>query len=97
VLQQALHGQSFEPMANALMAQAMSLHPAGTLPPEQDAEADAKRELREVLWRMLIDDLMLQETLALADAATQPEALERYRELYERRCALQKQIQARKV
>jgi len=97
VLQQALHGQSFEPMANALMAQAMSLHPAGTLPSEQDAEADAKRELREVLWRMLIDGLMLQETLALADAATQPEALERYRELYERRCALQKQIQARKV
>ncbi len=97
VLQQALTGQSFELMANSLMAQAMSLHTAAAPSPEHDPEVDARRELREVLWRMLIDDLMLQETLALADAATQPEALQRYRELYERRCALQKQIQPQKV
>lgn len=97
VLQQAMAGQPFESMANALMAQALSLNGAGDAASELDAEADTKRELREVLWRMLIDDLMTQETLALADASTQPEALQRYKTLYERRCALQKQIQAGKV
>jgi DNA primase len=97
VLQQAMAGQAFEPMANALMTQAMSLNTLGTQSPDQDAETDARRELREVLWRMLIDDLMVQETLALADAATQPNALHRYRDLYERRCALQRQIQLKKV
>jgi hypothetical protein len=84
-------------MANALMAQAMTLngdYPNGS---EQDATADSRRELREVLWRMLIDDLMVQETLALSDAATQPDALQRYRDLHERRTSLQKQIQPVKL
>jgi DNA primase len=75
VLQQAMAGQPFEPMANALMTQAMSLNTLGTASPDQDAETDARRELREVLWRMLIDDLMVQETLALADATHTPRRL----------------------
>ena len=92
VLQQALAGLPFEPLANALMAQAHVLQGAA-FTAEQDEQADAHKELREVLWRMQVDDLMAQETLALADAQSQPEALKRYRELYDRRCALQKQLQ----
>ena len=74
------------------MAQAHVLQGAA-FTAEQDEQADAHKELREVLWRMQVDDLMAQETLALADAQSQPEALKRYRELYDRRCALQKQLQ----
>lgn len=97
VLQQALASEPFGQMANLLMSRAMTLGAGNTPEPGQDTAADARRELREVLWRMLIDDLMVQETLVLADAATQPEALHHYRELYDRRCALQKQIQSRQL
>lgn len=93
VVQQALAGQPFEALANQLMAQANVIQGAATAAPDHDEQADARKELRELLWRMQVDDLMAQETLALADAQTQPEALHRYRELYDRRCALQKQLQ----
>jgi signal transduction histidine kinase len=49
---------------------------------------------QNLLLTRLVNDL---RTLALADAATQPDALHRYRDLYERRCGLQKQIQLKKV
>jgi len=97
VLQQAMAGHEFESKANQLMAQAMSLMtpPIGDAPSTtNDSGDDAQKELREVLSRMLIDDLMARETQALAETAVRPEAVQIYKELYERRIALQKQLQA---
>jgi len=50
---------------------------------------DQRDELRDVLNRMLIDHLKAQETAAIAEAATDPAALERYRALHSRRQSLE--------
>ena len=49
-------------------------------------------ELRDLLNRMLIDRLIVQETQALQAAKADPTALERYREYYNRRRALQETL-----
>ena len=96
-LQPAMAGLDFADTANRLMNQAQQLR-GGPLDEDAGEEArlrDVQRELQEVLCRMHIDDLMTRETQALAEASRHPEALHAYRELYERRIALQKQLQAR--
>ena len=50
---------------------------------------DLRNELRDVLDRMLIDHLKAQETAAIAEAASDPAALARYRVLLSRRQALE--------
>ncbi|WP_234192602.1 DNA primase [Pseudacidovorax sp. NFM-22] len=77
-------GQAFEDLAVRLMA-----GPAGTA---SDAEWDA--ELRDLLDRMLIEQLKTQETEAIAAAGRDPQALTRYRELLTRRLALEKKQRA---
>ena len=50
--------------------------------------AEALSELRHLLNRMLIDQLKIEEDLAIVAAKSDPSALQRYRELQERRKAL---------
>ncbi len=59
-------------------------------PPEEDAvpAAEAFQELRSLLNLMLVDRLKLLETEALMAGKSDPAALQRYRELQERRRAL---------
>jgi len=80
VLTDALQGHPHAAQARALMEAA----PAE--PPLQES-AD---ELRDVLNRMLIDQLKWQETEAIAAAASDPSALQRYREIQTRRLQLEK-------
>ena len=54
-----------------------------------EAAGDTGLELRDVLNRMLVDRIKEQETLAIAAASTDPEALLRYRELHARRLQLE--------
>ncbi len=53
-----------------------------------DAPHDAAQELRNLLRRMLVEHLKAQETQAILAAQSDPSALLRYRELQERRRAL---------
>ncbi len=76
-LHEAMKGSAFELLVMRLM---------GSAPVAEGAQnQEAMRELRALLDLMLADRLMLQETEALAAAATDPEALQRYRALQERR------------
>ncbi|MDF1484295.1 DNA primase [Ramlibacter sp. H39-3-26] len=50
---------------------------------------DLRAELRDLLDRMLVEQLKAQETEAIAAARTDPAALERYRALQQRRLALE--------
>ena len=54
-----------------------------------DETGESASELRNLLNRMLVDQLIVQETEALQAAKADPTALLRYRELYTRRRALQ--------
>ena len=81
VLQGTLQGHEQAPLAQKLMAASPS-----TPPPIEESQA----ELRDVLNRMLIDRLKWLETEAIAAAATDPSALQRYRELQNRRSQLEK-------
>ena len=97
VLQQAMTGQAFAGIANRLVFQALSI-----AVPEADAEpiqtdADLQRDLREMLNRMLIEDLKQRETLAIAQAASEPSALQTYRDLQARRLELERLVQPAKV
>ena len=97
VLQQAMTGQAFAGIANRLVSQALSI-----AVPEADAEpiqtdADLQRDLREMLNRMLIEDLKQRETLAIAQAASEPSALQTYRDLQARRLELERLVQPAKV
>jgi len=73
---------------HAQAAQARSL--MQTAPPEPPPLAESAAELRDVLNRMLIDQLKWQETEAIAAAASDPAALQRYREIQTRRMQLEK-------
>jgi DNA primase len=55
---------------------------------ESDA-AEALTELRHLLNRMLIEQLKIEETLAIDAAKADPSALHRYRELQARRLVLE--------
>ncbi len=76
-LREELKGRDFELLVMRLMGTA----PAEPAPPGPETN----RELRTLLDLMLADRLMQLETEALAAAATDPEALQRYRALQERR------------
>ena len=80
-LREALHGHALEALAQQLMA----------LAPNQPTEpGEQQNELRDILDRLLIDQLKWQETQAIAAAATDPQALAQYRELHARRLQLEK-------
>jgi DNA primase len=55
-----------------------------------DASAEAQQELRDLLNRMLVEQIKELETLAIEAVATDPAALARYRELHARRVVLEK-------
>ena len=52
-------------------------------------EPEAMAELRHLLNRMLIEQLKTDETLAIEASRTDPNALQRYRELQARRLVLE--------
>jgi len=80
-LQHALQGHPAEPLAAKLMSgYEASVQPAN----------EAGPELRDLLNRMLIDRLMEQETAAIEASKADPKALDRYRELRDRRLQLLK-------
>jgi len=80
-LREALQGHPAETLAHKLM------HGSDLSATEDHAEA--RIELRNLLQRMLIEQLKAEETVAIAAASDNPAALERYRELQARRRALE--------
>ena len=93
-LQQAMVAEDFADTAKHLVAQGVQLQHVHE-PHAAPADAQSSQsELREVLNRMHIDDLMGRETQALAEAGAHPEALQTYRDIHERRQQLQKQLTA---
>lgn len=96
VLQPALSMQSFGPLAQQLVDQALQCTPVGGTAGEA-TEQDVQSELREMLNRMLIDDLKQRETQAIVAAAQEPQALATYRELQARRLALEQTQASQKL
>ncbi|MCF8148877.1 MAG: DNA primase [Sulfuritalea sp.] len=84
-LREELTGQSFEALALRLMS--------GPTQPGENQE-EAAPELRDLLARMLIERLKEQETQAIAASASDPSALQRYRDLQTRRKILEQQQSA---
>jgi DNA primase len=84
-LREELTGQAFEALALRLMS-------GPTQPGENQDEAAP--ELRDLLARMLIERLKEQETHAIAASASDPSALQRYRDLQTRRKILEQQQSA---
>ena len=84
-LRDELSGQSFEALALRLMS--------GPTQPGENQE-EAAPELRDLLARMLIERLKEQETHAIAASASDPSALQRYRDLQTRRKILEQQQSA---
>jgi DNA primase len=80
-LRAGLRGHEGEELAIRLMA--------GYELGEADETGESASELRNLLNRMLVDRLIVQETEALQAAKADPSALLRYREFYTRRRALQ--------
>ena len=83
-LRDELHGHSAEELAIRLMTD-----PTVTSAPNPEASQESGAELRDLLNRMLVDRIKEQETLAIAASATDPAALNRYRELHARRLQLE--------
>ena len=91
-LREGMRGQSFEALAERLLQ-----GPGGVLllaDTSEAAGADAADELRNVLDRMLVDELKARESQAIAAAAADPAALARYRSLQARRLALEAGLKA---
>ncbi len=88
-LREALRGEPFEGLALELHAGGVALESAGDDPDSAPSDADLQRELRELLRRMHIEALKARETEAIAQAATDPQALQHYRDLQARRKALE--------
>ena len=84
-LREELTGQAFEALALRLMS--------GPTQPGENQE-EAAPELRDLLARMLIERLKEQETHAIAASASDPSALQRYRDLQTRRKILEQQQSA---
>lgn len=94
-LREALRGQPFEALALELNAGGLALQ----RPEDEEADeasaalpspADLRRELRELMRRLHIDELKQRETELIAAVGQDPQALERYRELQ----ALRKTLEA---
>jgi DNA primase len=97
-LREGLREHEAESLAHRIMAEAVA-------PPRDETDADAAAaaateareamaELRDLLDRMLVERLKAQETEAIAAAATDPAALQRYRELQARRRELEANLTA---
>lgn len=84
-LRDELPGREFEALALRVMAAHLEAAGDATAPADPN---EARKELRALLNLMLIDQLKQLETEALAEAATNPEALARWRSLHERRRGL---------
>ncbi len=86
-LREALAGQELEPFAVALMETVLLAPADATAAPPAPAAGsnEALRELRDLLNRLRIDGLMEEENQAMADAAHDPEALQRWRAAHELR------------
>ncbi|MBK7049497.1 MAG: DNA primase [Rhodoferax sp.] len=80
-LREGLHAHESEALALRLMREFELTEP--------DDPVESAHELRNLLNRMLIERLKLQETQAIDDAKTDPTALQRYRELQNRRLVLE--------
>ncbi len=86
MLRESLPGHAQEDLALRLMA---------NLPPALDgALKDASLELRDLLNRMLVDELKSLETEAITLAASDPAALQRYRQLHARRLQIENLLQS---
>ena len=102
VLQQALVGLPFATLANRLFEQSLALAApltdVETGPTNESGQVDdLRREMRELMDRMLIEDLKQRETQAITDSGQDPSALQTYRELHARRLELEQQVQPQKV
>lgn len=86
-LQADLADHPAQDWATQLMAQAHA--PPADAPGAEDTAA----ELRDLLNRMLIERIEAQQTEAIAAAGTDPTALQRYKDLGERRLQLVKQLE----
>ena len=84
VLREQLRGLPHETLADRLMS-GPHAHPAGELP-------ELRRELRDVLNRMVIVHIKAQIDEALRDMARDPSAAQRYRDLFARQQALENQM-----
>ncbi len=89
-LQSEMQGQPFAQDAARWMQQ-QALH-ADAEPAAPDV-LESRQELRHLLNLMLIDRLKQLETEALAQSSTEPDALQRYKSLHERRRDLMTRIQ----
>ncbi|MDE2414906.1 MAG: DNA primase [Comamonadaceae bacterium] len=81
VLREALAGHDCQALAERVMT--------GSHAQTEGDEAELRAELRGLLNRMLIDAIKQQQNTLIAAAAQDPAALERYRQLQERRRALE--------
>jgi DNA primase len=95
-LREALRGEPFEALAVALHDSGPWLErfdaPSGDglVADAAPADEEIRHELRELLRRIRIEALMRLETELIARAATDPQALARYREVNAERRLLQK-------
>jgi DNA primase len=80
-----MQGQPFAEDATRWMAQDKLNPVAGSEDATPPDPQEARQELRRLLNMLMIDRLKQLETEALAQSATDPEALQRYKSLYERR------------
>ena len=86
-LREGLRGHELESLAMRLMAsESIAADPNGQ---KQASPQESSAELRQLLNRLLIERLKAQETEAIEAAATDPSALQRYRELQARRRQLE--------
>ena len=94
-LREGLHGHPSESLALRIMASSFVARvddQGQRSPPQEQAdtqEVEARRELRGILDRMLIESLKAQETQAIEAAQQDPLALARYRALQARRRELE--------
>jgi DNA primase len=94
-LREALRGQPFEALALELNAGGLALQRPedeasdGADAPSAPGQDELQRELRELMRRLHIEALKQRETELIAAVGSDPEALERYRELQALRKALE--------
>ncbi len=84
-MREGLRDHPSEELAQRLMAMSDMAGTAET--------ADSSSELRNLITRMLMDHLKQQETQAIAESRTDPDALRRYRSLQLRRLELEAALQ----
>ena len=86
-LTQVMGEQSAALATDISSTKAAPIQTTTTAPPPA---TEAMGELRDILNRLLIEHLTEQESAAIANASTDPAALDRWRELHQRRTDLQK-------